>query len=261
MKKHILVLDIGNTTIYIGLYIRERLARTWRIASDRGKTADEYFAIINTLLRAYTDDKDIDIDAIAVSSVSPMIGKSIAMMIEQHFETPFIFVDGNTTLGLKFGKADPNRIGADLIVNAYSAMKKYETNCIVCDFGTATTIQLIGVEGTFYGTAILPGLMTAAQKLFDTAALLKNIYLESPKELLGTNTIDSLQSGIVRGHAYSVDGFITDIKKKYKHIGNIRTIATGGIAKLVATNSKKIDVVDESLTLEGLYLIATTLLL
>jgi len=254
MNKNILVIDIGNTNVVCGIYHDLVLVNTWRMASLKIRTSDEYYVLIKNLTA------DFEIDYIAVSSVVPAIGKTIEHMIQKYFKAPYLFVDGNTELGLKYLVQDPSFIGSDLIVNAYSAWKKYQTNCIVCDFGTATTIQLVGVDGCFHGTIIMPGMLTGADSLFEKAALLSNIQFESPTVLLGTNTRDALLSGIIKGHAYSIDGFIKELKTDFNHLENIRIIATGGISNLIAEHSEHIEIIDKTLTLDGLSLIINKLL-
>ncbi|MCK9328342.1 MAG: type III pantothenate kinase [Candidatus Cloacimonetes bacterium] len=260
MIKKILVIDIGNTNIVCGLYLNsnkltsESMINTFRISSDRIKTSDEYYVLIKNLSPA------MDIDYICVSSVVPSIGRTIEHMIKRFFSVPYLFVTGNTKLDMKFPMQDTTFIGADLIVNAYAAWQKYQTNCIVCDLGTATTVQLVGQNGSFNGTAILPGLVTGAHNLFEKAALLSNIQLESPKTTLGLTTKDALLSGLIKGHAFALDGFINEIKTIFSDFTPITTVATGGISTLVSEQSKNIDIVDKSLTLDGLFLITKKIL-
>ena len=252
--ENIFVIDIGNTNTVCGLYSNGDLVNSFRLSSDRDRTTDEYYVLFKSL------NSEHKIDYIAVSSVVPIIGRTIESVILRYYNVPYIFVTGNTELGIKYNMTDPSFIGADLVVNAYAAWQKYKENCIICDFGTATTIQLIGSDGTFYGTIIMPGLTTAAYNLFEKAALLTNIQLEAPKELLGLNTRDALLSGIIRGHAFSIEGFVNSIMDNYSELGFITTIATGGVSNLVADHSQRIDIIDKTLTLDGLYLIAKKLL-
>jgi len=262
MERNLLVIDIGNTNVVCGIYtdsIDEHkstptLVNTWRMASLKIRTSDEYYVLIKNLTA------DLKIDYICVSSVVPSIGKTIEHMIQKYFEAPYLFVDGNTDLDIKYLVPNPIFIGSDLIVNAYSAWKKYQRNCIICDFGTATTVQLVGDDGCFYGTIIMPGMITGANGLFKNAALLSNIQIESPTVLLGTNTRDSLLSGLIKGHAYAVDGFIENLINEFNHIENIQIIATGGISNLIAEHSKYLDHIDKTLTLDGLSLIINKLL-
>ena len=150
---------------------------------------------------------------------------------------------------------NPDFIGADLIVDAFIAKEKYKTNCIICDFGTATTIQLVGADGYFYGTVIAPGIKTSADSLFLKTAQLSKIELQTPKSILGTNTKDSLLSGIIYGSIFMIDGIIRQIKKEFNNLENIKVIATGGLAHLVSEDSEEIEIIDENLTLDGLNLI------
>ncbi len=260
MKKKILAIDIGNTNIVCGIYVdnedlnSESILDTFRISTDRIKTSDEYFVLIKNL------SITTEIDFICVSSVVPSVGRTIEHMIQKFFKVPYLFINGETVLGLKFPMKDYSFVGADLIVNAFAAWKKYKSNCIICDLGTATTVQLVGSDGTFNGTAILPGLITGAHNLFEKAAQLSNIQLESPKTTLGLTTKDALLSGLIKGHAFALDGFINEIKQIYYTNKPIITIATGGISSLVAEQSKSIEIVDKVLTLDGLFLIAKKLL-
>ncbi len=254
MKK-ILVIDIGNTNIVCGIYTEGELQRVWRLSSDSKKTSDEYFSILYTLAEQ-SNMKLEAIDHVVLSSVVPSLSRCFEHLFQRYFKSPVIVVTGYTPLGLSFSVSDPGFIGADLIVNAYSAWKKYEDNCIICDMGTATTIQLVDKSGHFHGTSIIPGVVTGAFNLFEKAALLSNIQLEKAEHLLGTTTKDALLSGIVLGHAYMIDRFIMEIKKKWAHLIKFKTIATGGIASLICDHSNEIDIIDKTLTLDGLYKIS-----
>jgi len=253
--KYILVFDIGNTNIVGGVYEDGLLKCTLRLSSDLKKTADEYFVLVNSIC----ENQGVNIncmDKIVLSSVVPSLTRCFEHMFQRYFKCGYIIVNGYSQLGLTYSVNDPGFIGADLIVNAYSAWKKYQTNCIICDMGTATTIQLVSQEGHFWGTSILPGLVTGAVNLFEKAALLSDIQLEKPTKILGTTTKEALLSGIVYGHAFLLDRFITEIKATYFQIENIKTIATGGISALVCEHTQNVDVIDKTLTLDGLYLIA-----
>lgn len=251
MKKYNLVIDIGNTHTVFGIYEDFTLIHSWRLRTDQLRTEDEYFSILKTL----ADNNKINlnnISACSLSSVVPNLTRSFTHLVKKYFDTDLIIANGYLDLGLKYPVDNPGFIGADLIVNAFAAKEKYHKNCIICDFGTATTIQLIGENGYFYGTIISPGVYTSASKLFEKASQLSNIELSSPKKLLGTNTKDALLSGIVKGNALMIDGFIKEIKEKYKECNNIVSIATGGLSKLIGESSSEIDIIDSTLTLDGL---------
>ncbi|MCK4653346.1 MAG: type III pantothenate kinase [Candidatus Cloacimonetes bacterium] len=254
MKDYNFVVDIGNTHIVMGIYFQNKLFQSWRLSSDKFKTEDEYFSSIKLLAEEYSIDFG-DVNKSVISSVVPEITRVFTHLIQKFMKCSVKIVNAYTELGLKFPVQDPGFIGADLVVNAFSAKEKHKTNCIVCDFGTATTVQLIGKDGYFHGSIIAPGVITSAKNLFESTSLLPNIQLQSPETLLGTNTKDSLLSGIITGNSYMLDGFIKAIKGEYRHLGEIKTIATGGIAELICENCKEIDIIDKNLTLDGLNLI------
>ncbi len=254
-KSAVLVVDIGNSHVVLGFYLDGVLSANWRVHSDREKTSDEYYCQIQTFFST-TIKEEVYIDKVAMSSVVPELTRIFTHLVQRYFDCPLINVTGILPLGLSYSIADPSFIGADLIVNAYSAWKKYKTNCIVCDLGTATTIQFVDKDGHFHGTAISPGIRSSANGLFTKAALLTNIQLDQPERLLGTNTKEALLSGIIRGHIFMIDGFTKAIRQQYKHLGEIKCIATGGISSLLVGESEELDVVDKQLTLDGLYMIS-----
>ncbi|MCD6176890.1 MAG: type III pantothenate kinase [Candidatus Cloacimonetes bacterium] len=254
MKNINMVIDIGNTHIVMGFYSNTEILYSWRLNTDKAKTEDEYFSIIKQL----TDDRKLilsQINKVAISSVVPELTRIFFHLTKKYLKCDVEIVNAYSELGLKFPVEDPGFIGADLIVNAFAAMSKYNANCIICDFGTATTIQLVGKNGYFFGSIIAPGVITSAKNLFDSTALLSNIQLKKPEHLLGTTTTNALLSGIITGNSFMLDGFIKAIKKEYKYLCPIKTIATGGIAELICKDSKEIDIIDKNLTLGGLNLI------
>ena len=141
-----------------------------------------------------------------------------------------------------------------MIANAYGAWQKYRSACIILDLGTATKVQLVSAEGCFEGTAIAPGLKTGADQLFEKAALLSPIEITTPPVLLGTNTRDALLSGIVEGHAFMLENYVHRVKLEHPGLGNIRTVLTGGIADLVKPLVPSAEIVDKTLTLDGIHL-------
>ncbi len=253
-NKDIFVIDIGNTHIVTGVYRSGKLTFSWRFSSDKKKTSDEYFSLLYTL-SANTEITFSDFAVCAISSVVPVLTRTFHHLVERYFQCPVINVTALTELDLSFPMPDPSFIGADLIVNAYSALKKYQGNCIVCDFGTATTLQLIGKDGFFHGTIIIPGVNTAANSLFEKASLLTNIQIERPNSLLGTSTKEALLSGIVLGNSLMIDALINRVKTEYQHLGEFIIIATGGISSLICKDSQEVQYIDKNLTLDGLYYI------
>jgi len=248
--ENILVIDIGNTNIVFGIYTNGNLVKTSRLSTYLDRTIDEYILFLNAIC------SNANISFISVSSVVPTITAKIEKVITDNVKLPYYLVTSLTELGLKYPVKETSHIGADLIVNAFCVWHKYQKNSIVCDFGTATTLQLISADGMFYGTTILPGIATSAKNLFDKASLLKSIDLEDSKVLMGLNTKDALLSGIIRGHAYSIDGFVHSITEHFHKLDEITVIATGGLSNIVIKHSKTIQIIDNTLTLEGLYRIA-----
>ncbi len=253
MKKN-LVADIGNTHIVIGIYHDDKIIHSFRLKTDKLKTEDEYYNLLLGLLQIHGLNID-NITNFAISSVVPNLSRTFNHLAEKYLKCRVINVTAHLDLGLKYPMEDPGFIGADLVVNAFAAKEIYKVPTIVCDFGTATTIQLVGSDGYFFGTVIAPGVITSASQLFSVASKLSNIQLESPNELLGTNTIDALRAGIISGNRFMLDGFIKEIREKYNYLGEIKAIATGGIAEMICKDSKEIDIVDKTLTLDGLNLI------
>jgi type III pantothenate kinase len=258
MKEYNFVIDIGNTNIVFGIYYRNEQKHIWRCESAKTEDHEYYFDKISAETQTIGFDLN-NIKLIAVSTVIPLLRETFQKLIKTKFKCPAIFVDAYTKLGLSFPIIDPGFIGSDLIVNAYAALKKYQTNCVVCDLGTATTIQLIGTDGFFFGTAIMPGVHTAANSLFQNASQLFSVEFSTPSELLGTSTTSSVLSGIMNGNLFQLEGFIRAIKKEYKHLSQIKTISTGGLAGLICQDSSEIDVIDPNLTLDGLNLICKEL--
>lgn len=247
----VLVVDIGNTNITCGIYQHEIMTWFARFFSSAHRTADEYFGLLNALL------KDIPVQSIgqiALASVVPELTRIWQHLFQKYFTAEVWEINALCDLGLSYKVADPSFIGADLVMNAFAAWKKYGANCIVLDLGTATKVQFVTAEGGFEGTAIAPGLKTSADQLFDKAALLAQIEIVAPTALLGTNTRDALLSGIVQGHAFMLESYIGKIKQQYFERKDILTVLTGGISELVKPLIPSVDILDKTLTLDGLYL-------
>ena len=248
LKKDILVIDVGNSNIVLGLYSDSKLYHTCRIITDTEKTLDLYLNDINDIVK-YSPL----ISFVSISSVVPIISEIFREIFTNHLRIPFLFVDASLDLGLKYLVPDPSFIGSDLIVNAYAANKIYKnSNCIIFDFGTATTGQLVGKDGCFYGTIILPGIKTALQSIIKSAAQLSEIELDKPINLLGLNTKESVLSGILNGHALMAEGFVKKIKSEYNHLSDFIVLATGGLVHLIPLDLKVFPFVDKNLTLFGL---------
>lgn len=251
VDKAVLVVDIGNTNITCGIYQNEIMTWFARFFSSANRTADEYYGLLSSLLKEIPVQS---IGQIALASVVPELTRIWQHLFQKYFAAEVWEINALSPLGLTYKVADPSFIGADLVMNAFAAWKKYGSNCIVLDLGTATKVQFITAEGVFEGTAIIPGLKTSADQLFDKAALLAQIEIVAPTALLGTNTRDALLSGIVQGHAFLLESYIQKIKQQYFERKNILTVLTGGISELVKPLVPSVDILDKTLTLDGLYL-------
>lgn len=249
----ILVFDVGNTNIVLGVYEGKNLLKYWRISTDKNKTSDEYGMLINQLFE-YNGFKLNEIEAVVISSVVPPLMYSLqAMSIKYCNKEPLIVGPGIKT-GMNIRYDDPKQVGADRIVNAIAAYEKYGGPTIIVDFGTATTFCAVSEEGDYLGGAIAPGIKISSEALFQRAAKLPKIELVKPKTVICKNTVNSMQSGIIYGYVGMVDYIVERMKKEMK--GEVKNVVcTGGLSTLIASESKTINRVDKLLTLEGLRII------
>lgn len=252
----LLAVDIGNTNITCGIFRDGILRASSRYHSSMLRTADEYYSLMSPLLEGGNASM---VTRVAMASVVPELTRVWQHLFQKYFSARVCNITALSPLGISFKVPDPSFIGADLVVNAFSAWKKYNRSCVIVDLGTATTIQFISSKGSFEGTAIAPGLRTGAINLFEKAALLSGIELTTPPVLLGVNTRDALLSGIVQGHAFMVESFVKKVKGHYFDHPDALTILTGGIADLIKPLVPSADIVDKSLTLDGLYMAHTLL--
>ena len=248
----LLVIDAGNTNITLGVFREAELIVQWRLTTDPVRTGDEYGVQARNLFElAGIDFKNID--AIIIASVVPSLNQTLTRVAEVYFELPPLFVDHTTDTGLKILYEPPSDVGADRIVDAVAAVTKYGAPCIVVDFGTATTFNVINAAGEYLGGVIAPGIMISSEALFARAAKLPRVEIKRPHKVIGSSTTSAMQSGIYHGYAGLVDGVLEQL---IAEMGTKpRVIATGGLAPLIATASKFIEEVDSNLTLEGLRLI------
>ncbi len=249
----ILVFDVGNTNIVLGVYEGKDLLKYWRISTDKNKTSDEYGMLINQLFE-YNGFKLNEVEAVIISSVVPPLMYSLqAMSIKYCNKEPLIVGPGIKT-GMNIRYDDPKQVGADRIVNAVAAYEKYGGPTIIVDFGTATTFCAVSEEGDYLGGAIAPGIKISSEALFQKAAKLPKIELVKPKTVICKNTVNSMQSGIIYGYVGMVDYIVERMKKEIK--GKVKNVVcTGGLSTLIASESKTINRVDKLLTLEGLRII------
>ena len=248
----LLVFDIGNSNIVLGAYEGEQLLRHWRISTDRQKTGDEYGLLINNLFE-YHKLNVKDINAIIISSVVPPLVVPISKMCQRYFYIDPLIVGPGIKTGIRLKYENPREIGADRIVNAVGAYEKFGGPLIIIDFGTATTFCAIDDNGDYLGGAIAPGIGISTEALFQRAAKLPRIELVTPKSVICRNTVSSMQSGIIFGFTGQVDEIVRRMKEELGK--DAKVVATGGLANLIAKQSKAIDVVEPFLTLDGLYML------
>ncbi|OPX89339.1 MAG: Type III pantothenate kinase [Pelotomaculum sp. PtaB.Bin013] len=248
----ILVFDVGNTNIVLGVYRGSELVADWRISTRRERTADEYGIMLKELF-AISKLEMSSIKATVISTVVPPLTFTLERTCQKYFElTPLIVGPGIKT-GLPVHYENPREVGADRIVNAVAGIELYGCPLIIIDFGTATTYCAINSRGEYLGGAIAPGIGISTEALFARAAKLPRVELVKPPSVIGKNTVTSMQSGIFYGFVGQVDEIIRRMKKELGE--NAKAIATGGLARLIAQESSEIDRVDSFLTLTGLRLI------
>jgi type III pantothenate kinase len=249
----LLAVDVGNTQTMIGLMEGDRIVHDWRIATVRHRTADEIAGLLAGFF-SLTDWRPREaIDEVAIASVVPRLTRQWQLMCEKHLQiTPFIIGPGTRT-GIRILMKNPTEVGADRIVNAVAAYERFGGPCIVVDFGTATTFDVISAQGDYLGGAIAPGVEVSMEALTTRAAKLVKVDLIEPLQVIGKSTVESLQSGAVYGFAGQVEGIVTAIRAE---LGTkSRVVATGGLAELVARHTSVIEEVDEYLTLRGIEMV------
>lgn len=251
----LLVIDVGNTNTSLGVYRGAELVAHWRLTTNRSRTVDEYGVHARNLFEfAGLDFKAID--AIAIASVVPPLNYTLKTMAETYFNLSPVFVDSDTDTGLTILYEPASDVGADRIVDAVAAIEKYGAPCIIVDFGTATTFDVINEKGEYLGGVITPGIMISSDALFERAAKLPRVDIKRPQKVVGSSTTTAMQSGLYYGYTALVDGVLRRIIDEVGPTAKPpRVIATGGLAPLIATGSEYIDHVDDTLTLEGLRLI------
>jgi len=246
------VIDVGNTNTSLGVFDGEKLKAHWRLTTARARTVDEWGVLTRNLFAlANVDFKSID--AIAIASVVPPLNFTLKRMAEGYFDVAPLFIDHSVDTGVPILYQPPSDVGADRIVDAVAAIKKYGAPCIVVDFGTATTFDAINSKGEYLGGVITPGITISSDALFERAAKLPRVEIKRPQKAIGSATVEAMQSGLYHGYVGLVDGIL---RKMIDELGGSpRVIATGGLAPLIATGSEFVELVDETLTLEGLRLV------
>ncbi|APF26181.1 TPA: type III pantothenate kinase [Clostridium botulinum] len=252
----ILVLDVGNTNIVLGIYKNKELIANWRLATDNKRTADEYGIQVIELF-SHNNLSFSDIEGVIISSVVPNIMYSLEHMISKYFNIKPIIVGPGVKTGINIKYDNPKEVGADRIVNAVAAHEIYEKPLIIIDFGTATTFCSVTKEANYLGGTICPGIKISSDALFDKAAKLPRVELVKTPGVICKNTVASIQAGIIYGYAGQVDYIVSKMKKEMMALGEEEpfVVATGGFAKLISEEAKSIDEINAILTLEGLRVI------
>jgi len=245
----LLVIDVGNSNIVLGIYDGEILRRHWRVSTDKSRTSDEYGIMLQSLF-SLASISFSQVKAIIISSVVPPLTGVLDALCRDFFSLPPYIVGPGIKTGMQIQYDNPREVGADRIVNAVAGYEKYRSSLIIVDFGTATTFDYVNVKGDYCGGAIAPGLAISLEALFQRASKLPRVDICRPPHSIAKNTVNSMQSGIYYGYVGLVDGIVERIRQESKE--QPRVIATGGLAVLIAPESKTIDEVDELLTLNGL---------
>ncbi|MGE5677523.1 MAG: type III pantothenate kinase [Pseudomonadota bacterium] len=249
----ILVIDVGNTNIVLGIYEDKKLLNFWRVKTDADKTSDEYGMIIHQLfeLQGFKFDQ---IEDVVICSVVPPIMYTLEHMTRKYFNREPLVIGPGIKTGMNIKYDNPKEVGADRIVNAVAAYELYGGPLIIVDFGTATTYCAVSKNGEYLGGAISPGIRISMDALFERTAKLPRVELVKPGSVICKNTINSIQSGVIYGYIGQVDYLVKRMKKELG-APEAKVIATGGLSKLIASESETIDTVNGLLTLEGLRII------
>lgn len=251
----LLVIDVGNTHIVFGVFEEGKLLYDWRIATAKERTSDEYGLLFEQIFK-YHGLCPKNVEDVIISSVVPPLMHTLSSMSRKYFDKEPIVVGPGIKTGMNIKYDNPREVGADRIVNAVAGYEKYGGPLIIVDFGTAITFCAISKEGDYLGGVIAPGIKISSEALFSRAAKLPKVELSKPDTVIGKNTVNSIQSGLVYGYVGLVDFIIEKMKEEMKEEGEVKTIvATGGFASLIATESKYINKIDKLLTLDGLRII------
>lgn len=255
----LLAFDVGNTNIVLGVFKEGKMITNWRLETDNNKSADEYGMIVGQLFR-YQGLDITEVRDVIISTVVPSVLYTLQHLSMKYFNRKPIVIGPGIKTGLIVKYDNPKQVGADRIVNAVSAHAKYGGPLIVIDFGTATTFCAVTEKAEYIGGTIAPGLKIASEALFEKTSKLPKVELEEPGHVICRNTVTSMQSGLVYGHMGMVDYIVKKMKnelREYCHNqeAEVKVIATGGLASMIAQGTDCIDYVDKMLTLEGLEII------
>ncbi|HDS16419.1 MAG TPA: type III pantothenate kinase [Proteobacteria bacterium] len=245
----LLVVDVGNTQTVLGLYREEKLLDHWRISTSVERTRDEYIILLQEFLRSLMVDRR-EVGGMMISCVVPPVLNELLALAGKYFHFRPLVVGPGIKTGLPILLDNPREVGADRIVNAVAAYRKHRQAMVIIDFGTATTFDCVSAKGEYLGGVIAPGMNISMEALCQRTSKLPRVELKRPREVVGKNTVHSIQSGLVYGYLALVEGLVARIKKELE--SDLLVIATGGLAKVIERETKIINEVDEFLTLKGL---------
>jgi len=248
----LLAIDVGNTNLTIGLYEADKLAHHWRLATDHNRMPDEYGLQILGLL-AHVGRTPVDLNGISLASVVPPLTGRVIQACREYLKQEPLVVDTGVKTGVRIRYEDPKAVGADRVCDAAAVMRLYGGPACVVDFGTATTFNAITREGDYLGGAITAGINLAAEALYTHAAKLPRIDLQRPPSVIGHNTTHAMQSGLLFGYVSMVEGMVERFRNELG--ADMKTIATGGLAEIVAKETPIIQIIAPWLTLDGLRII------
>ena len=243
----LLAVDVGNTQTVLGTYDEATLTQHWRVSTERTRSGDE----LGALYRSFPDFATVS--GVCLSSTVPQLSRSYAEFAERYVDGEYLEVGPGVKTGIPIRYDDPREVGPDRIANAVAADDRYGAPCIVVDFGTSTNFDVVSADAEYVGGVLAPGIEISMDALFERAARLRKVDFVEPETVIGKNTVASLQAGLVYGFAGQVDGIVAAIRRELG-VG-AQTVATGGLADLIAPHAETIDRVDAFLTLEGLRLI------
>lgn len=248
----LLTIDIGNTNLTLGLYDGEQLGRHWRLATDHARMPDEYGLQFLGLLQN-AGCTVADLTGIVVASVVPNLTNRVVQACQEYLEQEPLVVDTGVKTGVRIRYEDPRQVGADRVADAVAVINLYGGPACVIDFGTATTFNAVTAEGDYLGGAITAGVNLAAEALFTRAAKLPRMDLQRPPSVIGRNTVHAMQSGLLFGYVSMVEGMVARFRSELG--SEMKVVATGGLAEVVAKETDVVDVIAPWLTLDGLRII------
>jgi type III pantothenate kinase len=258
----LLVVDVGNTNTVLGVFEQKddatgagrhgKLIAHWRVSTNKSQTVDEYGVLFRNLF-AMNGIEVSAVQGIVISSVVPPLDSTLREVCERYFQVKPLFIEPGVKTGMPVHYDNPAEVGADRIVNSVAAFEKFGGPCIVVDFGTATTFDVVSPKGEYLGGVITPGIGISADALFERTARLPRVDIRKPPSVVATNTVNSLQAGLYYGYLGLIDGILERLIAELD--GEVKVVATGGLASLMGSGSKYIREVDDLLTLEGLRII------